>query len=181
MICFILVLYIKMLQYMNDALKPLSELDTQIHDTLKKTVDELDKRLKQANVTEEYYLVEFYQWDDGSERSHELYRDRKDAEKRFFEIMKYRFEDDIKQAWFRDDIEWEKMYNVDTGNFKFTKDCYESYYDRRAAQWKYWEDPMYPRWVWKAYNPDYYNEVTLKKMIVNKVWIKSEDEKKETN
>lgn len=49
-----------MLQYMNDALKPLSELDNTIHDTLKGVVNELDKRLQQANVTEQYYLVEFY-------------------------------------------------------------------------------------------------------------------------
>ena len=166
---------------MNDALKPLSELDNTIHDTLNWVVKELDKRLQQANVTETYYLVEFYEWDDGSERSHELYRDRKDAEKRFFEIMKYRFKNDIEQSGLRDDVDWSKMWNIEIGNFKFTKDCYENYYNHRAAQGKYDENPMYPRGTWRAYCPDYYNEVTLKKMIVNKAWIKSEDEKKETN
>lgn len=170
-----------MLQYMNDALKPLSELDNTIHDTLKGVVNELDKRLQQANVTEQYYLVEFYCWDDWSERSHELFRDEKEAAKRFFEIMKYRFEDDIKQAWMSLDTDWNKMYNFDSGNFRFTKDCYEDYYSRRAAQAKYDEDPMYPKGMWKAYNPDYYNELTMRKIIVNKISIRSENETKEQN
>ena len=49
-----------MLQYMNDSLKPLSELDTQIHNALSNTIKELDNKLKQQ-VQEDLYLVEFYE------------------------------------------------------------------------------------------------------------------------
>lgn len=167
-----------MLQYMNDTLKPLSELDTQIHDTLKKTVDELDKRLKEK-ATEDLYLVEFYEWDDWSCRSFEVYSDRKEAEKRFFEIVKYWFADDIKNSGMNPDMDWTKVWDLKCWSFEFTTDMYSNYYANRVANKQYWENPMYPKNTWRACNPDYYNEVTLTKLKINKKAIKSEDEKKD--
>jgi hypothetical protein len=38
---------------------------------------------------------------------------------------------------------------------------------------------MYPKNTWSACNPDYYNEVTMKQIKINKKNIKSEDEKKD--
>lgn len=168
-----------MLQYMNDALKPLSELDTQIHEALKKTVDELDKKLKNGGSIDTVYLVEFYEGDDGGCRSHEVYTSREDAKKRFFEIMNYWFQSDIKDAGIREDMDWSKVTGIDCGCFRFTTDSYSWYYQRRIAEKKYGDDPMYPRNTWSACNPDYYNEVTMKQVKLNTKNIKSEDEKKD--
>ena len=147
----------------NEEVRPIEKMREELYQ-VQRTLDDTISWIKKWTVVgdTELYLVEFYEWDDWWYRYHELYTDRKEAENRFFQLVKRYFDQDLKYAWISEDFNWKELESIDVNWFRFTRDRYAYYVE------KYWQDPKYPKYVRAAYNIDWYNEITLETIHVNK-------------
>ena len=165
-----------MLQYDNTELKPISDADTLIHDELWKIVKHVDN-LIQKKWTEYIYAVQVYdenEWNNFTE----VYSDYNKAKKSFIELMKYYFSDDLKDCG---NINRDECSEFRYLGFVFTTDCFETYNRQRHDKWDYSKDYKYPDYTWKAYNYDFYTEVVMKKIPVDKSFILHKEETEWTN
>lgn len=148
---------------------------------LEKSIDKVDETItqlkKQNNSDGKFYLLEVYDWDNSAERYHKIFLDKKLARKEFLREMKFWFKEELEKCWLPEDFNWENVDEYEWWWFKFTTDNYRFYRDRQWARWEKVDEGKYPRHTRKAYNPDYYTEITLTPMTI----ITNLDDNKEEN
>lgn len=162
-----------MLHYKNDKLKSVSDLHTQLTNTIQDLVDSIDEvgdQTYSSSLSPSWWFINVIQYYDESEANTwiECYTDPKKAEQRFYELMEYLFPDELKDLkW----IDWNNTREYHWDDFVFSKDDYSRYYDDRLRKWEYGDDYRYPRYTWRAWSPSYYSELFLKKIPVNNPFI----------
>lgn len=137
---------------------------------LENAIDSVDQKiteLKQQSKSDwKLYLLEVYDWDNTVERYHKIFLDKELARQEFIKEMKYWFNEEISHCWLPEDFDWTNIEEYEWGWFKFTTDTYRYYRDRQWARWEKADTEKYPYNAWRAYNPDYYTEITLTPMAI---------------
>lgn len=137
---------------------------------LEKSIDKVDETItqlkKQNNSDGKFYLLETYDWDNSGERYHKIFLDKELARQEFVKEMKSYFNEEISHCWLPEDFNWIKVEEYEWGWLKFTTDAYRYYRDRQWAKWEKVDVEKYPYNAWRAYNPDYYTEITLTPMTI---------------
>lgn len=156
-----------MIIHKNEELNPLCDLDTHIHNQLDKIVSDLDEKISKWSAgINKVYLLRFYD-ENNWEHLQEIYLDIEVARKRFIELMKELFKDDMEASRVSKDMDWNLVERINTNDFVFTKDRYENCRYMRWSEWEQKEKYKYPQNTWAAYNPNYYDDLTL---IEIEVW-----------
>ena len=135
----------------------------ELKDWLTKKIDWVIAMMKRwEDLSWKLYVIE-RQDDDNWESCEEIYKDRKESEERFFELVKTMFYYDLQEDWCLDMKFW-NLYKYESDNISFTKDCFWTYRNAMMRNWN-WEKirKVFEWWV-RCFSNSYHAELRLREI-----------------
>ena len=142
---------------------------SQVAKDLENSCSELDRKItvlkNQAQCSwAKIYSVSYYDGDDTWKTIKELYSTKEQARLRFCGLIPKLFPYEMKSMKL-ENVNWNEVYDFYWDDFEFSKDCYEKYLREKELRWEE-PNPIYKKYTWKAFCPNWYSELLLEEIEI---------------